>query len=66
MQIIDVNIKEIQSRYNIDRKIQIENIDFGIGRICGARNEFILFNKGKQHIVFQDNEEEITAFIIIN
>lgn len=65
MQIIDINIEEVKKAYNKDRKIKIENIDFYIGKLCGAINEFILFNKGKQYRVFEDQKEKI-AFIIIN
>lgn len=65
MQIIDINIQEVKTAYKKDRKIKIENIDFYIGKLCGAINEFILFNKGKQYRVFEDQKEKI-AFIILN
>lgn len=65
MKIIDINIEEVKKAYNKDRKIKIENIDFYIGKLCGAINEFILFNKGKQYRVLEDKKEKI-AFIIIN
>lgn len=65
MQIIDIDIEKVKTAYNKDRKIKIENIDFYIGKLCGAINEFILFNKGKQYRVFEDQKEKI-AFIIIN
>lgn len=65
MQIIDINIEEVKTAYKKDQKIKIENIDFYIGKLCGAVEEFILFNKGKQYRVFEDKKEKI-AFIIIN
>lgn len=65
MQIIDIDIEKVKTEYNKDRKIKIENIDFYIGKLCGAINEFILFNKGKQYRVLEDKKEKI-AFIIIN
>ena len=65
MQLIDINIEEVKNAYNKDQKIKIENIDFYIGKLCGAIEEFILFSKGKKYIVLEDKKEK-TAFIIIN
>lgn len=65
IQIIDLNIEEIKANYKKDRKINIENIVYSIGKLCGAINEFILFSKGKQYRVYEDKKQEI-AFIIID
>ena len=65
MQIIDVNIDQIKESYKKDRKLKIENIDFFIGKLCGAINEFILFRKGKQYRVYLDEKQKI-SFIILD
>lgn len=64
MQIIDLDIEVVKTNYKKDRKIIINNEIFKIGFICGAIEEFILFNKGKKYIVFNDEKQKI-CFVIL-
>lgn len=65
MKTIDLKIQEIKDCYKNNKPIIIENINYHIGLICGAINEFRLYSKGKEYIVFSDYKKNDTTFIIL-
>jgi hypothetical protein len=62
MKTIDLDLEEIKANYRIQKPLIVEGINYYIGLVCGAIQEFRLYNKGKEYIVF--NDKDITFIII--
>ena len=66
MEIIDLKIEEIKNNYKTKTPLFIQGVKYSIGLICGAIQEFRLYSKGKEYIVYSDyKKEQETTFIII-
>lgn len=62
---IDLKLIDIKQHYRQQKPILIKGLYYSIGLVCGAINEFRLFRKGKEYIVFSNYEENDTTFIIV-
>jgi hypothetical protein len=65
MKTIDLKLNDIKQHYRQQKPILIQGLYYSIGLVCGAINEFRLFRKGKEYVVFSNYEENDTTFILL-
>ena len=62
---IDLKLKDIKQHYKEQKPISIQGLNYSIGLVRGAINEFRLYRSGKEYVVFSDYKKEDTTFIVI-